>query len=133
MTEHKSLPLLTPLNTFFWTGGKTGRLLMLRCYDCKFWLHPPAPNCPRCMSRDVEPQQTSGLGVVEAFTVNHQAWTAGLTEPYVIAVVSLADCPDVRLTTNLVGVATDDVRIGMAVRCTFEQHDDVWLPLFTPA
>jgi hypothetical protein len=24
------------------------------------------------------------------------------------------------------------VRIGMPVRVTFEQHDDVWLPMFEP-
>ena len=40
---------------------------------------------------------------------------------------------DVRLTTNLVDVEPDDVRIGMPVEVVFEHNDDVYLPLFRPA
>jgi len=50
--------------------------------------------------------------------------------PYVIAIVSLDDCPSVRLTTNLIDCDPADVRIGDRVRVVFEQHHDVWLPLF---
>ena len=39
---------------------------------------------------------------------------------------------DVRLTTNIVGVAPEDVRVDQTVHVVFEQHDDVWIPLFTP-
>jgi hypothetical protein len=27
----------------------------------------------------------------------------------------------------------DTLRVGMPVQATFEQHDDIWLPLFVPA
>ncbi len=37
-----------------------------------------------------------------------------------------------RLTTNIVGCDPDDVHIGQEVSVRFEQHDDVWLPLFEP-
>ena len=47
--------------------------------------------------------------------------------------MSIDEQPDVRLTTNLVDVEPDDVRIGMPVHVLFEHVDDVWLPLFTPA
>ena len=46
--------------------------------------------------------------------------------------MSIDEQPDVRLTTNLVDVEPEDVRIGMPVRVLFEHVDDVWLPLFTP-
>ena len=36
------------------------------------------------------------------------------------------------LTTNIVGCDPDDVHIGQEVAVRFEQHDDVWLPLFEP-
>ena len=50
-----------------------------------------------------------------------------------IAIVELPEQAGLRLTTNLVGVAPDDVRIDMDVRVVFEQHDgDVYLPLFEP-
>ena len=36
------------------------------------------------------------------------------------------------LTTNLVGCDPWDVRVGHEVTVLFEQHEDVWLPLFEP-
>ena len=54
------------------------------------------------------------------------------SDPYIIAWVSIDEQPDVRLTTNLVDIEPDDVRIGMPVRVLFEHAEDVWLPLFTP-
>ena len=38
-----------------------------------------------------------------------------------------------RLTTNLVDVEPEDVDAGMPVEVVFEQHEDVFLPLFRPA
>jgi uncharacterized OB-fold protein len=34
--------------------------------------------------------------------------------------------------TNIVGCAPDEVYVGMPVEVTFDEHDDVWLPLFRP-
>ena len=80
-------------------------------------LHPPArARCARrCLSRDLAPQEVSGRGHVETFTVNYQQWIPG-SDPYVIAWVSIDEQPDVRLTTNLVDVEPEDVHVGMPVR-----------------
>jgi uncharacterized OB-fold protein len=126
------LPFLTTLNTSFWTTGREGHLSILRCRDCGAWLHPPAPICPDCLGRNLAPRPVSGSGVIESFTINHQAWSPGDVVPYTIAIVSLVDVPDVRLTTNIVGADADTVRIGTRVVVLFERHDDVWIPLFTP-
>jgi uncharacterized OB-fold protein len=40
--------------------------------------------------------------------------------------------PGLRLTTNIVNCAIEEVRIGMRVRVLFEPYEDVWLPLFEP-
>ena len=78
------LPRLDDENTFFWTSGADGVLRFLRCHDCHFYVHPPGPICPSCLSRDVAPETVSGRGRVETFTVNYQQWIPG-SEPYVIA------------------------------------------------
>lgn len=126
------LPVLTPLNEAFWTDGRDGHLSILRCSDCGLWLHPPAPVCPGCLGRHLSPQHVPGSGVIETFTVNHQAWLPGDVVPYTLAIVSLDGVQGVRLTTRIVGPGADKVRIGMPVRVLFERHADVWLPLFTP-
>jgi acetyl-CoA acetyltransferase len=76
----------------------------------------------------------SGRGTVAGFTVNSHPWLPGfdLEAPYVIAIVALEEDPRVRLTTNIVGGSPDDVHVGQEVAVRFEQHDDVWLPIFEP-
>ena len=34
--------------------------------------------------------------------------------------------------TNIVNCPVERVEIGMPVQVVFEQHDDVWFPLFEP-
>lgn len=128
----RMLPKLTPLTEDFWRGGADGELRILRCRGCGYWIHPPAPVCPECWSRDVGPVAASGYGIVHSYTVNHQVWNPTWEHPYVIAVIELGEQRGLRLTTNIVGVAPDAVAIGMAVQVTFERDEDVWLPLFTP-
>jgi uncharacterized protein len=126
------LPRLEDSNRFFWTSGADGRLRFLRCSACRRYVHPPGPVCPYCLVGSLVPEPVSGDGVVHSFTVNHQQWIPG-SDPYVIGLVTIVEQDDVRLTTNLVDCAPDEVRVGMAVEVTFEQADDVWLPLFKPA
>ncbi|HEY8527637.1 MAG TPA: OB-fold domain-containing protein [Acidimicrobiales bacterium] len=128
----RPLPQLTPFNEWFWTSGKDGRLRIQGCMDCKTLVHPPVPVCPACRSRSWEPTEVSGRGTVIGFTVNHHMWHPAFEPPYVIANVALAEDPSVRLTTNIVGCAPDEVHVGQEVQVRFEQHEDVWLPLFEP-
>jgi len=126
----RKLPLLTPENSAFWQGGANGELLIYRCAGCARWFHPPAPVCPTCNSTDVGPEPVSGRGSVYSFTVNHQAWTPDLADPYVVAIVELDEQPGLRFLTNIVGSPPDAVTIGMRVRVTFLHCEDVWLPQF---
>jgi uncharacterized OB-fold protein len=123
------LPRLDDENRFFWTSGADGLLRILRCNNCHFYIHPPSPICPRCLSRDVAPQTVSGRGRVETFTINYQQWIPG-SEPYVVAWVSIDEQPSVRLSANLIDVEPEDVAVGMEVEVTFEHVEDVYLPLF---
>ena len=50
-----------------------------------------------------------------------------------IAIVEFPEQVGLRLTTGLVGIEPDDVRIGMPLRVTFDNYEDVWLPFFEPA
>ena len=126
------LPRLEPDTEFFWTSGRDGTLRFLHCDACSTVVHPPAPVCPQCLGRELAPRAVSGRATVFSATVNHQPWD-GSAEPWVIAVVAIDEQPDVRLTTNIVGVPPDQVTIGMPVRVVFEDHDPVFVPLFEVA
>jgi uncharacterized OB-fold protein len=135
-TPFRILPELTDRNRHFWQGGRDGRLVLLRCRSCGYYLHPPAPICPRDRSTDVGPEAVSGRATVASFSVNHHPWLPGVPLPYVIGLVEVVEQAGLRLTTNLVNCDPDGVRIGMEVRVVFEHHadpnGDVWLPLFEP-
>jgi uncharacterized OB-fold protein len=131
--DFRILPRITDANEFFWTSGADGHLRFLRCDACGYWIHPPGPICPVCHSKALAPEAVAGTAVLHTYTVNRQAWLPGFDPPYVVAIVELPEQEGLRLTTNLVNCALDDVRIGMPVRVVFEQWEDVWLPLFEPA
>lgn len=130
------LPALTDRNRHFWTSGADGRLQILRCQDCGYYLHPPTPVCPIDLSKRLVPEVVSGRGTIETFTINHKQWMPGPEAPYVVAIVELVEQAQLRLTTNVVGCTPEEVYIGMPVQVTFEHHsddgDEVWLPLFEP-
>jgi uncharacterized OB-fold protein len=127
------LPRVTDRNRHFWTGGAQGKLQLLRCRACETWVHPPAPVCPDCLSRDVAPSALSGRAKVVTVTLNHQPWVPAPDHPYAIAIVELEEQPGLRLMTNVVNCAPEAVHIGMPVRVVFEAHGDVHVPLFEPA
>jgi len=125
------LPRLDQDSGFFWTSGADGRLRFQRCHRCGSFVHPPAPRCPECLSEDVAPEVVSGRATVVAHTVNVHPWIPG-SEPYVVGLVSIEEQESVRLTTNLIDVEPEEIRTGMPVEVVFEQHEDVYLPLFRP-
>jgi uncharacterized OB-fold protein len=131
-TSGRTLPKLDAVNQGFWTSGQDDVLRFQRCADCGWFQHPPSACCSRCLSEHHGWQPVSGMATVEAVTINYQPWSPGMEVPYAIAIVGLDEQPGLRLTTNIVGVAPDQVHIGQRLRVVFEQADDVWLPLFTP-
>ncbi|WP_426573730.1 Zn-ribbon domain-containing OB-fold protein [Aquihabitans sp. McL0605] len=126
------LPALMPEDEHYWTGGKDGELRFVRCGDCGWWLHPNGPVCPSCLSRNLHVTAASGKGVVHAFTINWQPWIPGFDPPYVVAIIALPEQEGLRVTSNVFGCEPDEVHTGMAVTVDFEQHGDVWIPIFRP-
>ena len=130
MSSARVLPRLDSENRFFWTAGAQGQLRFLRCQECAAFVHPPRPVCRGCLSEKVAPEAVAGTGTIDTYTVNYQQWRPGLEVPYVIARVAIDGAPGVFLTTNIVGCAVEAVEIGDRVRVKFEQHGEVYLPLF---
>lgn len=126
------VPTVTALDEHFWRGGADGQLLILRCDECGFWLHPPGPVCRRCLSAALTPTAVTGRGRVRTFTVNHQPWFPTLAVPYVLAIVELEEQTGLQFLTRLVDCDPHMVRAGLTVEVRFEPHGDVHLPLFAP-
>jgi uncharacterized OB-fold protein len=134
-------PSPTAESAAFWTGGRDGDLLISRCHACGHFFHPPGPACWRCRSVDVAPEKVSGRATVAAFSVDRQPWIPGFEPPYIVAIVEIAEEPDVRLISNVVDVEPEDMHVGLEVEVFFEdwtglsggEDTRVWIPLFRPA
>ena len=130
----KPLPRIDEESKGFWEACARHELALQRCRDCGALRHYPRALCPRCLAADTEWVLSSGTGTVYTYTVTHQNQAPGFREglPYVLAYVELDE--GVRMLTNIVGCAPEDVRIGMPVRVVFEDvADGVTLPKFCPA
>ena len=124
------IPQITDDNGAFWTGGRDGELLIVRCGACGFWVHPPSPRCPKCLSDAVVPSAVSGRGTVYSYTINRQAWVPGLEVPFVLAIVELDEQPGLRLMTNLVDCPPEEAEIGMPVEVAFVERGEAFIPVF---
>ena len=120
------------IDRFYWTAGADGRLHLHHCDDCDRFHHPPTPVCPYCHSRAVGPAPVSGLGTVATYTINHQPFMPGFEVPFAFALVEVDEDTTIRLGTNIVNCAHDDLHIGMPVQVTFEINGEYHVPLFEP-
>jgi uncharacterized OB-fold protein len=103
----------------FWTAANRRELLIKRCDACGRPHFYPRPFCPHCWSTDVRWEAASGQATVYSFSVVRQNDTPQFANrvPYIAAIVELAEGP--RMTTNLVGVDSAEVHVGMAVTVDF--------------
>jgi uncharacterized OB-fold protein len=124
------VPQITDDNAAFWTGGRQGELLITRCTSCGYYLHPPSPRCPKCLSDAVAPSAVSGRGTVYSYTINRQAWVPGLEVPFVLAIVELDEQPGLRLMTNIVDCPVEEVEIGLPVEVAFVERGEAFVPVF---
>lgn len=121
-SSHLSLP--------FWQGCRSEELRYQRCDACGYANFPPTEHCRQCLSAQVRWERSAGLGEIYSWTVVHRPVTAEFSPPYAPAIVTLDE--GYQMLTNVVGVAPEELRIGMRVRVQFHAAGpDVTLPYFT--
>lgn len=131
----KPVPVPDELTAPFWEAANRGVLAIQHCAACERYVHPPEAVCPHCQSTDLAFREVSGRARVYTHTVVRDNITRGFAEgePYVIGIIELVEQERLVLVANVVGVAPEEVRIGMPLRVTFERlTDDIALPQFEP-
>ncbi len=134
MVEHKKpLPYIHPETKEYWDGAKEHELRIRRCRSCGAYHFYPRDFCPSCFSFDVEWVKASGRGTIYSFTVCHRPAPGFEGDvPYNLVLIELEE--GIRMMSNVVGCANEDLKIGMPVEVVFEEvSGDVTLPKFRPA
>ena len=130
----RALPEPDLLTEPYWKRVAEGVFALPRCGDCGRWHFYPRDACPSCGSGRIAWAEASGRGEIYSFSVVHRAPAAEFKAdvPYVLAIVKTQEGP--RLFTRIVGVAHEDVRIGMPVRVKLARPgEEPALPVFEPA
>lgn len=124
----------------FWEGTRAGELRIQRCADCGRFRHLPTPMCPECSSLAYEWTRVSGRGFVYSFVIVRHPVHPAIREkeqtPYNICMIELEEQEGLRICSNVLQVAPEDINIGMPVMVAFMpavDDPDVVLPVFLTA
>jgi uncharacterized OB-fold protein/acyl dehydratase len=115
-------PAVSRDTEFFWAGTARRELRIQRCAECGVLRHPPGPMCLACGAGKADYIVAAGTGEVYSYVVHHHPPVPGRRVPFVVALVQLPE--GVRIVGELLGVAPDQVRIGMPVRAEFAEVDE---------
>jgi uncharacterized OB-fold protein len=127
-------PMADAIHLPWWEAAAEHRLVVQRCAQCGRTRLPPAPLCASCRSPESRWQEVPGRGEVFTYTIVHRPIAASQKLPFVIAVIALEDSGGLRMISNLVDVAPEDVAIGMPVEVVWEDmSEDLAVPRFRPA
>ena len=125
----KPAPRVTELNRLYFEGCALGELRLRRCSRCRARFRFAHSFCPKCWSLELDWLTASGRGRVSHFSVVYQPPSAAFEVPYVLALIELEE--GVRMMSN-VQCDPSEIKIGLAVRVTFERRGDIALPMFVP-
>ena len=116
----KPLPHVTDKTRPFWEALKAHRVDIQQCDACQRWIFFPRLHCPRCFSQSLSWKTVSGEGELHTYTLSRVPTLPELADevPQMLAVVQLDEGP--HLNTTLVGLAEDQISVGMRVRPVFD-------------
>ncbi|MFD5826440.1 Zn-ribbon domain-containing OB-fold protein [Lentzea sp. NPDC060358] len=117
----------SPTEDPFLRGLMEGRLIAQRCPACEKVYFPPRPACPTDGVPTTDQVELSDRGTVTTFcVVNVPFLGQRIPPPYVSAYV-LLDGADIPFLHLLLGVAPEDVRMGMRVEAVWKPREE-WGP-----
>lgn len=121
MSTNKPMPVPTEISAPFWDGLRAGRLSLQRCNSCGHWIFFPRRHCDKCWSHDVEWREVSGTGTLYTYTLTRIPTLPDFADemPQKMAVVELDE--GVRINTTLVGLAEDEIVVGMRLKPVFDK------------
>jgi uncharacterized OB-fold protein len=135
VSEHPPLPESTPVSAPYWNALRQHRIEIQYSPSLGRYVFYPRTLAPGTLADDLEWREINGAGTLFTFTVAERPtgppWTDAV--PQLLAVVQWDVGP--RVSTELVEVEPDRIRIGMRVSPVF--HDvpgtDVTLLRYRPA
>ena len=126
LTRELTAPAVNLETKPFFDAAAEGRFLVKRCQACGEAHWYPRTICPNCHSDRTVWEESRGEGVVYTYSIMRRA-----SAPYAIGYVTLDEGPS--MLTNFVGMAPEDLKIGMRVKVRLQPTEGAAVPVFGPA
>ena len=129
------LPVISDLSRPYWEAARDHRLVLQRCPQCRDWVHPPRPMCPKCQSESMAYEETSGRGKVYTWSVMYTKGNPGFEDklPYATVTIELDEQPHL-FTIGNIDCPLGEIEIGLPVEVWYEKmSDEITLPQWRPA
>ncbi len=123
LTRELSAPAVNLETKPFFDAAAEGRFLIKRCQACGEAHWYPRTICPNCHSDRTVWEESKGEGVVYTYSIMRRA-----SAPYAIGYVTLDEGPS--MLTNFVGMAPEDLKIGMRVKVRLQPTEGAPVPVF---
>jgi uncharacterized OB-fold protein len=107
----------------WWAAVRAHRLTVQRCASCDVPRFPPTTICARCRSRDWSWIDVSGRGTVASWIVTRHAFLPVPDVPYVVALVRLAEHPELVMYGDVRDVKPSEMEPDLPVRAVFDDAD----------
>ena len=120
----------------FWEHCAKHELRFQCCRDCGAYRFPPLSGCRHCGSTQTQWIRVSGRSQVFSYTTVAHPALPQLKDhvPYSVVVVEFDDAPGVRMVSNVLDAAPEEVHVGMALELVWDEpRPGVVLPRFRPA
>ena len=132
-TYDKPLPRMEGLAGEFYDWCRRHELRFQQCTACNTWRHVPREMCAACGSTEWAWAPSSGQGRVFTWTLVARAMHPAFQHdtPYAAVVIEMEE--GVRLVSQVIDCAPDELEIGMPVEVAFDDvTPEVTLPKFRP-
>jgi len=110
---------ILPIVENFYKYCARGKLMGVKCRECRAVLWPPRGVCPKCLSQKLEWIEFRGRGKLLTYTVIHFPPSQfQALAPYAVGVLKLDDGP--QLPGMIKNVKLEELHIGMDLQVDFE-------------
>jgi uncharacterized protein len=114
----------------YWAGCEARELLIARCDDCGFWIHPPKGVCSKCWSGNIGRHPVSGEATVFSFVALPAARQAPGASDRVTVWGELVEQPRLLVVADLAAGEPSDLAIGALLQTTWGEYQGFPVPNF---
>ena len=112
----------------YWEGCARKELIITRCQDCKYWIHPPKALCPSCWSDNIGHEKANGAATIYTFTVMPPRGEAKNSSVTIWG--ELAEQEHLFLIADLEGGFVEGVEIGDPIKLSWVDFHGSTVPGF---